>query len=207
MDPLTRLPTLRHDLTIDRGMSFEAAAARLAHERGECSQLGFTVPPPNLCSHWLRAPLSVQPNTSIARHCPAASACPALQPRATAAASASASAPCLGAPCACWRCRSRGRATSSPSAGPTQVGGVGEGAAVLGAVHLALMPATAAMSRFARCCLAPTLLHVPISSISPSALPGPSYFEMDIDELNQKYSPVTGTHAQRQWGGCFQWVF
>ena len=35
VDPLTRLPTLRHDLTIDRGMSFEAAAARLAHERGE----------------------------------------------------------------------------------------------------------------------------------------------------------------------------
>lgn len=33
MDPFTGLPTLRHDLSIDRGMSFEAAAARLAHER------------------------------------------------------------------------------------------------------------------------------------------------------------------------------
>ena len=33
VDPLTGLPTLRHDLTIDRGMSFQAAAARLRHER------------------------------------------------------------------------------------------------------------------------------------------------------------------------------
>lgn len=33
VDELTGLPTLRNDLTIDRGMSFEAAAARLAHER------------------------------------------------------------------------------------------------------------------------------------------------------------------------------
>lgn len=33
MDPFTGLPTLRHDLSIDRGMSFDAACARLAHER------------------------------------------------------------------------------------------------------------------------------------------------------------------------------
>lgn len=33
MDPLTGLPTLQHDLTIDRGMSFEAALGRLEHER------------------------------------------------------------------------------------------------------------------------------------------------------------------------------
>lgn len=33
VDPFTGLPTLRHDLSIDRGMSFDAACARLAHER------------------------------------------------------------------------------------------------------------------------------------------------------------------------------
>jgi hypothetical protein len=43
VDPLTRLPTLRHDLTIDRGMSFEAAAARLAHERGEQQRRGACI--------------------------------------------------------------------------------------------------------------------------------------------------------------------
>lgn len=42
VDPLTGLPTLRHDLHIDRGMSFEAAAARLAHERsGPDDRSGF----------------------------------------------------------------------------------------------------------------------------------------------------------------------
>ena len=37
-DPLTQLPTMRHDVKIDRGMSFEAAVARLQHERsGACA--------------------------------------------------------------------------------------------------------------------------------------------------------------------------
>ncbi|KAI7844526.1 hypothetical protein COHA_001884 [Chlorella ohadii] len=42
VDPFTGLPTLRHDLSIDRGMSFEAACARLAHERsGPSDRSGF----------------------------------------------------------------------------------------------------------------------------------------------------------------------
>jgi hypothetical protein len=37
VDHLTGLPTMRHDLTIDRGASFEHAVARLHHERtGGC---------------------------------------------------------------------------------------------------------------------------------------------------------------------------
>lgn len=33
MDAFSQQPTLRHDLTVDRGMTFEMAQRRLAHER------------------------------------------------------------------------------------------------------------------------------------------------------------------------------
>ena len=35
VDPYRGLRTLRHDLTLDRGLSFEAACRRLEHERKE----------------------------------------------------------------------------------------------------------------------------------------------------------------------------
>ena len=43
VDPLTGLKTLRHEVTVDRGMSFEAAAAKLAHERRPDDHSGFRV--------------------------------------------------------------------------------------------------------------------------------------------------------------------
>ncbi|KAL4859390.1 Protein strawberry notch 1 [Chlorella vulgaris] len=44
VDHLTGLPTMRHDLTIDRGASFEHAVARLHHERtGPSDRSGFRI--------------------------------------------------------------------------------------------------------------------------------------------------------------------
>ena len=37
MDPWRGLVTLRHDLTLDRGLSYEAALRRLEHERKACA--------------------------------------------------------------------------------------------------------------------------------------------------------------------------
>ena len=43
VDALTGLRTVRHEVTVDRGMSFEAAAAKLAHERRPDDHSGFRV--------------------------------------------------------------------------------------------------------------------------------------------------------------------
>ena len=37
VDPWRGLVTLRHDLTLDRGLSYEAALRRLEHERKACA--------------------------------------------------------------------------------------------------------------------------------------------------------------------------
>jgi hypothetical protein len=41
VDPYRGLRTLRHDLTLDRGLGFPAAARRLEHERREGDRSGF----------------------------------------------------------------------------------------------------------------------------------------------------------------------
>ncbi|KAL4431062.1 hypothetical protein ABPG75_006318 [Micractinium tetrahymenae] len=103
VDDLTGLPTLRHDLTIDRGMSFEAARARLAHERAGASD------------------------------------------------------------------RSGFRASRRPMFGRT--------------VYLLAIQKPGAHNLFSIC--------------RPNT--GPSYFDMDIDELNSKYAPVPEEEAREGW--------
>lgn len=103
VDELTGLPTLRHDLTIDRGMSFEAARARLAHERAGASD------------------------------------------------------------------RSGFRASRRPMFGRT--------------VYLLAVQKPGAHNLFSIC--------------RPNT--GPSYFDMDIDELNSKYAPVPEEEAREGW--------
>ena len=41
MDPYRGLKTLRHDLTLDRGVSFQAASRKLEHEQSAGDRSGF----------------------------------------------------------------------------------------------------------------------------------------------------------------------
>ena len=55
MDPYRGLKTLRHDLTLDRGVSFQAACKKLEHERTAGDRSSFMrsrhgLPP--LCKGW-----------------------------------------------------------------------------------------------------------------------------------------------------------
>lgn len=54
VDPYRDLKTLRHDLTIDRGVSFEAAMRRLDFERKACAlPLNFDAAMPGTLFHSL----------------------------------------------------------------------------------------------------------------------------------------------------------
>lgn len=139
VDPLTDLPTTQHNLLIDRGMSFEAACARLEHERSGAAALwgrgsgacltavlsrlaafrSLPASPGCVCISEPRRPPPHALPASPALPPPVAS--PLLQAPTTAAASAPAGAPSSAAPWSCWPCRSRARTTCLPSCGPTRV--------------------------------------------------------------------------------------
>lgn len=202
MDPLTGLPTLRHDLHIDRGMAYEAAVARLEHERAGGACLGAGV-------------LELQHMQRLAQLPPGASAAalfathPATHPRNT--------CPSPSPPPAGPQDRSGFFVSRRPMFGKSLVllalqkpgahnvfaicrpnTGAGAGARGAGLCR------TAPQQQLRGCLLgrraaAPKCVRSPASLAAHLRLrllhappPGPSYFDMELEELTGKYTAITG---------------